>query len=133
MSIGGSLIGNIGDNLFGGIGIDLDVLLALHGEQLSATRNDPTSKADRYGEPLNPPNEFPVTVLIGKQWLDDVPTLAGGRRKENLILIGKPGTMIEFDVVTYGGHKYDVLHVGRTTVQSNIAAEVYKTAREVDV
>jgi len=135
MSLGSSLVGNIGNNLFATMDIDLGILLGLHGVTINVSRYDQTADTDRdiYAEPTGSPSQFNAIVLIGRQELKEDETMAGGKIKEFLSLIGQPGTLQENDIATYNGHNYAVQKVGKPTVQSAIAAEIYWAVREVDV
>ena len=134
MAIGnGSFIGSLGQNPFGGMGVDLSILLDQHGVTVQSTRHNTEGMSDIYGEPLDKPASFAATLLLVKQELKEVETLAGGKRHEVLTFLSQPGTLLENDIVAYGGHNYDVRHVGRTTANSSIVAEAYAAVREVDI
>ena len=134
MSIGsGSNLGPIGGNPFAGLGIDIGILLALHGITVQVTRHDTEGPSDIYGEPLDKPTPWAATLLLVKQEMKEVETEAGGKRNEVLTFVGEPGTLLENDILAYGGHEYDVRNVGRTTANSVVAAEAYVAVREVDI
>ena len=134
MSIGsGGNLGPIGGNPFAGIGIDISILLALHGIAVQVTRHNTEGPSDIYGEPLDKPTPWAATLLLVKQELKEADTLAGGKRNEVLTFVGEPGTLLENDIVSCNGHEYDVRNVGRTTANSVVAAETYLAVREVDI
>ncbi len=126
-------IGHLGDNPFAVIGVDIGLLLRLHGVALQVTRHDADAPRDLYGEPQDSPTPFPATVLLAKQELDEVATIAGGKRNETLTLVGQPGTLQVNDIIVYLGRNYDVRHVGGSIAQSAIVAEMYTAVSQVDV
>lgn len=126
-------IGGLGAGAFAAIGVDIGLLLALHGITVQVTRHDTTAPSNIYGEPSDVPEPFEAKVLLGKQEMIEVDTIAGGKRNETLTLMGHPDTLRENDIIDYGGRLYDVRNVGRTVAGSAIAAEVYVAVSEVDV
>lgn len=130
-----SYIGNIGSGAFSPVGADLGILLDLHGVTVQVTRHNtgPTAARDIYLEPLDDPAPFPVTLLLTRQELKEASTLGGGKRNEELTFIGVPGTLIENDILAFRDNNYDVVHVGKTTVHSADALDVYTATREVAV
>jgi hypothetical protein len=133
LALGRGLIGTIGSDLISSLSVNIDLLLTLHGVTMNGTRHNTSAASNIYGEPQDTPTQFTAVVLIVKQELEEEETMAGGKRKEVLTLMGQPGTLLENDIVAYSGHNYAVRHVGRSTVQSAVAAEVYIAVREVDV
>ena len=135
MAIGnGSNLGPIGGNPFAMFGVDLDVLLALHGVDVTVTRHNTTGTSDIYAEPQDDPDRFTARLLMAKpDDLKEIETLAGGKRNEIVIFLGQPGTLLENDIVAYGGHDYDVRQVDRTVANSAIVSESYVAVREVDM
>lgn len=129
----GSNIGCLGNAPFAALGVNLGILLDIHGLTLSVTRHDASAPSDIYGEPQDTPEPFSVRLLLVEQELKEEPTIAGGKRCEELVFLGQPGTLLENDIVAYDDHNYDVRHVGRTTAASALVAEVYLAVREVDV
>jgi hypothetical protein len=126
-------IGHIGDSAFGLVGIDIGLLLDLHGITVQVMRYAADPARDIYGEPLDAVASTSAKVLLARQEMKEDATMAGGKRNEMLTLVGLPGTLLENDMVAYGGHKFDVRNVGKTTAQSVVVAEVYVAVREVDV
>lgn len=125
-------IGRMGDSLFGGVTIDMNILLALHGVSLSVTRYDTMSGTNIYGEPQGEAQTFDALVLLVGQELVEVGTVAGGKRNEVLTLTGLLGTLMENDIIEHLGRKYDVRNVGRTTANSVVVAETYSAVSQVD-
>lgn len=122
----------MGDSLFGGVTIDMNILLALHGVSLSVTRYDTMSGTNIYGEPQGEAQTFDALVLLVGQELVEVGTVAGGKRNEVLTLTGLLGTLMENDIIEHLGRKYDVRNVGRTTANSVVVAETYSAVSQVD-
>jgi hypothetical protein len=126
----------IGDNPFGDVSFDLNVLLQLHGITISITRlnqSAPAAQRDIYGASDQEPTVFSAKLLFIGLELDEQETIAGGKTKEVLHMVGQPGTALENDIIAYNGHSYDVRFLGTAVMGGLDSLETYTAMREVDI
>lgn len=65
-----------------------------------------------FGTPLNATTTtFTTNVIVESQKINTMPTLAGGKPKEELKLQTLPGVVQSNDMITYNGHAYKVMFV----------------------
>jgi hypothetical protein len=125
----------IGDNPFGDVSFDLNILLQLHGITVTITRLNKSSTAanrDIYGNSDQSPLVFTAKMLFIGLELDEQETIGGGKTKEVLHMIGQPGTAIENDIIAYNGHSYDIRFLGTAIMGGSDSLETYTAMREVD-
>lgn len=126
----------IGDNMFGGIPMDLSILLDVHGKNVQVERHsqDQDVPRDMYGAPLDAPAIFSTRLLFIERYLTEKDTIGGGKRKEVLVTIGAPGSLQENDILTNpdNSKKYDVVNVGNAVAGGTAVMETYTALREVD-
>ena len=126
----------IGDNPFGDVSFDLNILLELHGITVTVTRlnqSAPETQRDIYGLSDQPPTVFSAKMLFIGLELDEQETIGGGKTKEILHMIGQPGTALENDIIAYNGHNYDVRFLGTAIMGGLDSLETYTAMREVDL
>lgn len=87
--------------------------------------------SDIHGRPNVLIAPITVQVLVTKQELKETETEAGGKRNEVITFLGRPGTLLENDAVTYGANVYDIRNVFKTNVQGVAVLEKYEGWREV--
>lgn len=109
------------------------------GSTVTVTRTtkvvDPSESVDVFGTPLNPNNPAPFTtqVIIESQKLNTMPTLIGGKPKEELKMIANAGTFLSDDEIQYSGHTYKVNFVQQVPFISSDVVDFVHAEREVDV
>lgn len=124
--------GCLGGSIGGGISGGFDTIIELHGVEVTVTRHDLTAERDIYLRPLDEPEPFTATVVVTKLELQEKPIVAGGRRHEELHMLATAGTLLENDIVAYGGHNYDIRNVKQAVVGDTVVNEEYVALREVD-
>jgi len=118
-----------------GTGIDLDKLLAIHGLDVQVTRQADITRQNSnvFGTIDHVPPPFTARILSPELEIECQPTEAGGKNKEKLHFICRPGTMVLDDEIKFiNNHVYKVEQSPEGLLGGNIVIQMCMASREVD-